>query len=115
MDEGREDENGVSLDPAMEQEGSAPTPTKSEVQIMIKVKANSPREELEWALCELRRCREDAAEAILAEEAAEERVRKAREEVNKARTCDQCGLTPKLAMDTHLVLCVRKSSELRKP
>jgi len=81
------------------------------VTSMKTIKANSPRQELEWALCELRRCCEEAAAAIHAEEAAEERVRKAREEVNKAKVCDQCGLTPKLAMDAHLVLCVRKSAE----
>lgn len=75
---------------------------------MNKVKANSPREELEWALCELRYCREAAVEALLAEEAAVKRVDLARTEVNKAKVCDQCGQTPKLAMDAHLVICVRQ-------
>lgn len=80
---------------------------------MTTVKANSQNEEFHWAMIDLRHCREAYAQAALAEEAAEARVEKARKEVNKQKVCIDCGQTPKLAMDAHLVGCVRRSSDQR--
>lgn len=55
---------------------------------MTTVKANSPEQELEWALIDLRDCEADRVEAILAKERAEDRVARARKalHVSQERT-----------------------------
>ncbi len=78
---------------------------------MTTVKANSPEQELEWARKELSRCHNDYAEAALALDAAKERVQKAL--LVRGMVCAECGHKSKMAMDAHLVICVRKSQEPR--
>ncbi len=84
-----------------------------EVHYVTIVKPNSPEQELEWARIELSRCHNDYAEAALALEAAKERVQKAL--LVRGMVCTECGHKSKLAMDAHLVICVRKSQERRSP
>lgn len=52
---------------------------------MTTIKANSPEQELEWAVADRIRCDNDLAEATHALEAAQERERLAREAVQKSQ------------------------------